>query len=1520
MPFTTLAIRGARENNLRGVDLDLPLGRRIAVTGPSGSGKSSLAFDTIAREGTRQFLEAMALSEPGAARSARARLAALRRSHVDSIEGLPAVVSVRQEDVAIGARSTLGTVAGVSPALRVLVAGFGTLHCPRCEEPQPTTTTAQIAADLLRRRPEQAVRVLGSLPNSDRLRSEEISALAARGMVKLWAVLAQSSREVRLDDGELPAPGETLYGIADRLVVRAEQGSRLLEALELAAEIGQGRIAIAAPDGLEHYATSRACARCATPLPQRSPRLLSTTASPGACEICKGIGTVRPTGDFCEACSGSGLSDLGRSIKLLGHSMSDLQQWEAAELRKRLSELALPDSAAVRELRAEIDERLASLEALGLGSLALGRRASTLSTGELQRARCACIFGARVHNALFVLDEPSVGCHPADRDKLLDSLDLLESRGSSTIVVEHDDVVIESADLVVELGPGGGSHGGRVIYSGPPSGRPRLSAEAPPRPQKDAATTTGGPALRIIGARGHCLRGVDAEFRAGELSVVCGVSGSGKSSLIFGTLGAAARRALGGEATSAEPLLPHDRIEGLEAFDRRVIVGPRLPGRATRSSPATLLGVAGELRELLAATTAAKARGWNASHFTANRTGWRSRDDAALLEGGRCEACAGLGFRELDLELSQPMVLSCSACDGTGFAASTLEVRWRGRNIAQWHQISLEEAASELASVPKIAQALAPALELGLGYLRLGERADGLSGGELRRIQIAKVLGAAVRGKRTLVLLDEPTRGLHGAEVGLLLRALRRLADRGDAVIVVEHHLDVIRAADFVLEMGPGGGAAGGKVVAKGTPENLAAAPSATGRALRAARGGRPPRETHALPAAPIRVVGARTGCLRNVSFELPRTGFHGIVGCAGSGKSTLAFDVLAAEGRRRFLSTLAFAERRALERIDPPQVDAVDGLPATLALRDLPEDVAWGEATGLLPALRQIYGAFGAAVCPRCGIEIRRREPADAANEALTRYRSARARVLIDAEVSAASLPAQWLARGYVRYLKDGQELRWDSAPQPAKPFEVIVDRLVLELDHRERIQEALEECSAVSGGRGTLQILGGDGAELRIAFDRFGGCVQCGFRLPEPIRERDLEADGKPPAPIQFRGRLWRGEKWTFGELRAIVTEHSAGGRAEQSACAALAVRADLASEFVDESELLSARGTTPARRAAWILQGAAQTPRGALVVVEDPTRGLSEPSSRRLTQLLVKLGADRLIVASTNDPICKESVGVGIELGPGAGRCGGEILRAIVGAPAAASPSRKPRKHLVFVSSERELPAEILDTAPPSLPGGAATVAHALEAVGPIGDLLSRTGAARLAGFTAERFDPLTSGSGSGRCGLCRGSGAVALDLDFLPGDVARCPACDGARFEPRTLAVTLYGRSIAGILDLEIGDARTHFADHPRIVDSLSRAASLRLGHLRLGASLSHISSSERARLAGLRAAVTPAGSGPMIWIRALDGLFGPDRDAVLDGIEQIAKDTGRRCFVVDAREACEPNAKPRATRRTKEQSA
>lgn len=1520
MPLTTLAIRGARENNLRGVDLDLPLGRRIAVTGPSGSGKSSLAFDTIAREGTRQFLEAMALSEPGAAKGARARLAALGRAHVDSIDGLPAVVSVRQEDVAIGVRSTLGTVAGVTPALRVLVAGFGTLHCPRCQEPQPTTTVAQIAADLLRRRPEQAVRVLGSLPNSDRLRSEELAALAARGMVKLWAVLAQSSREVRLDDGELPAPGEALYGIADRLVVRAEQGSRLLEALELAAEMGQGRIAIAAPDGLEHYATSRACARCATPLPQRSPRLLSTTAAPGACEICKGIGAAAPSGASCEACSGSGLSDLGRSIELLGHSMSDLQQWEAAELRRRLTELALPDSAAVRELRAEIDERLRALEALGLGALALGRRASTLSTGELQRARCACIFGARVHNALFVLDEPSVGCHPTDRDKLLDSLDLLESRGSSTIVVEHDDAVIESADLVVELGPGGGVHGGNVVFAGPPAGRPREAVETAPRPQKEKAAKSAEPSLRIVGARGHCLRGVDAEFRAGELSVVCGVSGSGKSSLIFGTLGAAARRALGGESTSAEPLLPHDRIEGLEAFDRRVIVGPRLPGRAARSSPATLLGVAGELRELLAATTAAKARGWNASHFTANRSGWRSRDDAAVLEGGRCEACAGLGFRELDLELSQPMVLTCSACEGTGFAASTLEVRWRGRNIAQWHQISLAEAARELASVPKIAQALTPAVELGLGYLRFGERADGLSGGELRRIQIAKVLGAAARGRRTLVLLDEPTRGLHGVEVRLLLRALRKLTDRGDAVIVVEHHLDVIRAADFVLEMGPGGGASGGQVVAKGTPEQLADAPSATGRALRAAREGRPPRETRTLPAAPIRVVGARTGSLRNVSFELPRSGFHAITGCAGSGKSTLAFDVLAAEGRRRFLSTLAFAERRALERIDPPQVDGMDGLPATLALRDLPEDVAWGEATGLLPALRQLYVAFGAALCPRCAVEIRRREPNEAVHEALERYRGARARVLIDAEVSSATLPAQWLARGYVRYLKDGKELRWDAAPGPAKPFEVIVDRLILEPEHRDRIQEALEECSAVSGGRGTLQILAADSTEPRIAFDRFGGCVQCGFRLPKPICERDLEPGGRPAARIRFRGRLWLEEKWTLGELLAAVSEVSGAGRAEHSACAALAARAKLASEFVGESEMLAASGTTPARRAAWIAQGAAQAPSGALVVVEDPTRGLNEPTARRLTEVLANLAADRSIVASTNDPICKAHARSGIELGPGAGRRGGEIVGTFAGAAPPAAPSRKPREKLAFVASERELPADVQVVAPPSLPSGAATVAHALEVIGPIGELLARTGAARLAGFTEERFDPLTAGAGAGRCGLCRGTGVVALDLDFLPGDVACCPACDGARFEPRTLSVTLYGRSVAGILEMEIGDAMSHFSDHPRIVGLLSRAASLRLDHLRLGANLARISSSERARLAGLRAAGSPTSRGPMIWLRALDGLFGADRDAVLDGIEQIAKDTERRCYVVDAREACERNAKPRAARRTKEQSA
>ncbi len=1563
----TIRLRGAREHNLQGLDLEIPGGAVTVLAGVSGSGKSSLAFDTVAREGMRRFLATLAATESGSA--AARRLASIPRPEVASIDGLPAVLAVGQGDPVLGPRTTLGSLAGVAPALRVLLARFGTLHCPRCGRPRPQTSTPEVVARILRDHDGHALRLLSPLAAAPGERPP-LEDLPRRGVVRAWRATPGGGEEIRLDEGSVDARGEGPWlAVVDRLVVRPGEASRLAEAAERALDLGAGRLVVEFEGNLEHHATSRGCPDCGVPLPEPSPRLLSRSSGPGACGACAGA-LPEEACATCSACGGSGLSEQARALRLDGRSLADVEGEEIVAVLRWIGQVALPAGAAATELREEIRERLATLVSLGLGAHRLRRAARSLSTGETQRARCAAALGARVAGALYVLDEPTVGCHALDRARLIERLRVVRDRGNTLLVVEHDLEVIASADRVIELGPGGGASGGRIVARGTPAevaateGSPtgRLLAgrgEAPRRRDRDLSSAT--PWVRIAGARGHNLRSVSTRFPAGAVTAVTGVSGSGKSSLVFGTLAAAARRALRGDALSAEPMLPHDAIEGLDAFDRRVVVGPRLPGRSARSTPLTILGIGAELRELLAATPAARVRGWNASHFTANRSGWRSRDGETAGEGGRCETCAGLGFRLLDLDLLEPITVPCDACGGTRFAPSTLTVSWRGRHVAEWLDLSLEEAARELEAIPRIARALRPAVALGLGYLRLGERSDTLSGGELKRLQIAREAAATESAGRALVLLDEPTRGLHGRDVARLVDVLHELADRGHAVVVVEHALDVVRAADWVVDLGPGAGDEGGRVVGEGSPEAIAALDTPTGRALRAPR--RAEARSTARPEPPraeIRVRGARTRNLQALDADLRRGELTVVSGPAGSGKSTLVVDVIGAEGSRRFLAALAVSERRALERLDPPEADAIEGVGATVVLREAPAAKPWGEAAGLLPLLRSLFARFAVPHCADCGVALVRRAPDAVADEALAKHGGRRARVVAPlATEDWTALAASLLARGFVRVLLDGREQRIEDVPSVVgAPLELVVDRLEIRDADRPRLREALREAANAGDGRGALVFAeagGESGAVSRLDFDVRGGCARCGLRLSRPLAPADFGAAPLPAeaAHARFGDHHWPKTGWSLALLRDFLAGSRLGVPAgAEVLVSALAERARLVAGIVPGGLSLDAPDAAAEGRAAWIAAAAGTSPGGCVVAVDDPTRGLGPgPAGRVLEVLRAVADGDRTVVVASADPLAADAADRVIELGPGAGAAGGRVLqqgppraraaRAVVPRARRSAAGPSPLLTIPIDGAPEPIRArslQIVGVAPHRAPIAAlhdalrafgdvvtagldacsvapCTPVEALGLLEPLAALWARAPEAREAGFGPERFRWDAGPRGSGRCEICAGRGTVELDAALLPGAAAPCVACDGARFEPRTLAIRVFGRTIAETLALSIDGAAAALAEVPRIAQRLETARSLGLGHLPLARPAEQATPSESSRLRLAEALGRASEGAALILGHVVDGLHGADRERVLDALRARAR-AGGLVVLFDPREPRRSTRKPRSAPRAR----
>ncbi|MCP5269935.1 MAG: excinuclease ABC subunit UvrA [Burkholderiaceae bacterium] len=942
-----LKVRGARTHNLKNVDLDLPKHALVVITGLSGSGKSSLAFDTLYAEGQRRYVESLSAY-------ARQFLQLMDKPDVDVIEGLSPAISIEQKATSHNPRSTVGTVTEIHDYLRLLYARAGTPFCPDHVLPLQAQSVSQMVDAVLALPEDTRLMVLAPVVRDRKGEFTELfQDMQAQGYVRFRV----GGRVVEAD--ALPPLKKNdkhdIDVVIDRLKLRPDMRQRLAESLEAALRVADGKaIALEMDTEREHAFSSRfGCPKCSYSIPELEPRLFSFNSPVGACPSCDGLGQVTVfdpervvafpqlslaggaikgwdrrnayshallesvtahygvdietpfealpesvrqvllygSGDEeiaftytaesagrgkgrsvkkrhpfegiipnwerryretdsaavredlaryqaakpCPACAGSRLRREARHVFLQpaasaepGPPLYELERWTLARCRDWFDTLALEGAKAeiadkvVREIRS----RLRFLVDVGLTYLSLDRGADTLSGGEAQRIRLASQIGSGLSGVMYVLDEPSIGLHQRDNERLIATLQHLRDLGNSVLVVEHDEDMIRAADHVVDMGPGAGVHGGRVIAQGTPAaveadpesltGRYLagvLRISAPPGP----VTTPDTPVVRVVGARGHNLQQVTAEFPVGRFTCVTGVSGSGKSTLVNDTLYAATARKLYG--SHAEPA-PHDHIDGLEVFDKVINVDQSPIGRTPRSNPATYTGLFTPIRELFAEVPAARERGYGAGRFSFN------------VAGGRCEACQGDGVIKVEMHFLPDVYVPCDTCKGLRYNRETLEILYRGRNIAQVLDMTIEDAHEFFGAVPNIARRLKALLDVGLGYVRLGQSATTLSGGEAQRVKLAQELGKRDTG-RTLYILDEPTTGLHFQDIRLLLDVLLQLRDAGNTVVVIEHNLDMIRCADWLLDLGPEGGSGGGQIVVAGTPAQVAAcAASHTGRFL----------------------------------------------------------------------------------------------------------------------------------------------------------------------------------------------------------------------------------------------------------------------------------------------------------------------------------------------------------------------------------------------------------------------------------------------------------------------------------------------------------------------------------------------------------------------------------------------------------------------------------------------------------------------------------------------------------------
>lgn len=933
-----IIIKGAKEHNLQNIDLAIPRDEFIVITGLSGSGKSSLAFDTIYAEGQRRYVESLSAY-------ARQFLGQMKKPEMEYIEGLSPAISIDQKTTKENPRSTVGTITEIYDYLRLLFARIGTPHCPKCGKEISHQTLGQIGDSIIEEGEGKKIHILAPVVRDKKGQHKDVlDDLRNKGFVR-----ARVDGEVRDLEEDIDLPKTYRHSIevvVDRLKIRKDVDfkRRLVDSLETASEFADGLINVLfSDDGRDYekkYSEHFACVDCGINFEELTPRMFSFNAPQGACPECNGIGVkmeidpdlIIPNKNLtlnegavtpwaksnkkenyyhqmleavskhfnfsmdtpfneltkeqqdiilygcddkipfsfkrrnksyqvnrqfegviprmerlyietksnysrkyiskfmsdrkCHVCHGKRLRPEVLAVTVGGKSIADVVEMSIKDSYQFFLNLELTDREQfiAKEVLKEIRQRLKFLVDVGLDYLSMARSSGTLSGGEAQRIRLATQIGSGLVGVLYILDEPSIGLHQRDNVKLIETLKRLKNLGNTLIVVEHDEETILSADYVVDIGPGAGEHGGKVVACGTPeeimeshesvTGQYISRRETIPIPQ--TRRSGNGESLIIRGARQNNLKNIDVEIPLGKFTCVTGVSGSGKSSLINEILYKGLSGKLNNKFTFAGD---YDKIEGVSNIDKIIAIDQKPIGRTPRSNPATYTGVFTDIRDLFAETPEAKARGYKPGRFSFN------------VKGGRCEACSGDGIVQIEMHFLADVFVPCEVCDGKRYNEETLDIRYKGKNIYEVLEMTVEEALDFFEHIPKIHKKLKTLLDVGLGYMKIGQPATTLSGGEAQRIKLAKELSRSNTGN-TLYILDEPTTGLHFADIKRLLSVLARLTDAGNSVVVIEHNLDVIKTADYIIDLGPEGGDGGGKVIATGTPEEIAKSGTYTGEFL----------------------------------------------------------------------------------------------------------------------------------------------------------------------------------------------------------------------------------------------------------------------------------------------------------------------------------------------------------------------------------------------------------------------------------------------------------------------------------------------------------------------------------------------------------------------------------------------------------------------------------------------------------------------------------------------------------------
>ena len=1388
-----IRIKGARQNNLKNLNLQIPLNRITVVTGVSGSGKSSLAFDTLYAEGQRRYVETFSPY-------ARQFMDRMDRPDVDRIDNIPPAIAIDRKEPVRTSRSTVGTMTEITDYVKLLYSRLGQLHCSACGKPV-RPETPQDVWQVLKDFPPMS-EVLISFPYStkksspDQVRRE----LARMGFTRFF-----SGGKIRLlDEWKASDDGDMLNIVADRLLFQHKDRRRIIDSLEQAFHLGGGRVDLwIRPDHHFSFSSKLECPHCGISYRPPVPNLFSFNSPIGACETCKGFGkiididldlvipnpelsleegAIKPWGDWidhrteyhdliafchrrkiptdvpfrqltdeqkqqiiegtpsydgvrgffrwletksykmhvrvflsryrsykqCPDCNGMRFKKETLLYRLGGLNIGELYALNVDEASKFFKTLRVPPGDEASKLVLDqVCDRIRYLSNVGLGYLTLDRQSRTLSGGEVQRVALASALGSSLVNTLYILDEPSIGLHPRDNHRLIRIMKDLRDLQNTVVVVEHDPEIISQSDFMLDLGPGAGEAGGQIMYFGPTSnvnasltGEYLKGERSIPIP-RIRRRPKDGQWLTIEGACEHNLKEIDVQIPLGLFVCLTGVSGSGKSTLAEDVIYKAIKWAKWDP--QGRPGC-HKKLAGLKHVVDVVLVDQKPIGGTPRANPLTYSKAADPIRHLLASTPDAMAKGFGPGHFSFN------------VPGGRCETCKGEGFEKVEMQFLSDVFITCPECNGKRFKKDVLKVTYRGCNIHDIFSMTVDQAITFFADQPKVITALKPLSDVGLGYIRLGQPINTLSGGEAQRLKLSRYLKTG-DGKPRLFIFDEPTTGLHFDDIGKLLTALQRLVAEGNTALVIEHNMDVVKTADWVIDLGPEGGDAGGEVVVAGPPEVVARnEESHTGKFLKVYLSGQGRlRQAEKLSLArkaavcepargfsrSITIRGAREHNLQNINLSIPRNQLVVLTGISGSGKSTLAFDILFAEGQRRYLESLAPYVRQYVKILERPDVDVVSGLPPTVAIEQRISRASRRSTVATLTEiyhfLRLLYSKLGVQYCPNCGHELISQSRMQIVENFRRRFRKKRGLVLAPKVIGRKGFHkevfAQALAKGYRQARIDGKVMPIKKNMALSRYYEhtieLVVGRLPAE-NYEDIVARGLKE------GDGNLLVLDEKGE--KDIFSLLGICPVCG-RGAQALDPRLFsfnsthgacpECDGlgqigdaqwqtvcpecggsrlkREALAVKIKGySIWDLTQKTAGDVYKIVKGFSFTSQQSPIAkpiVAEILTRLLLLKQLGVSYLTLSRGGDTLSGGEAQRVRLAAQLGSnltGVCYILDEPTIGLHARDSGILLRLLKELRdrSNSIVVVEHDEEAIRQADYI-VDLGPGAGQQGGDVV---------------------------------------------------------------------------------------------------------------------------------------------------------------------------------------------------------------------------------------------------------------------